>query len=218
MELGISLQLYQAATALLIGMGAGLYYDLLKMLRRGRGRRGLVTCFDLLYWLGLVFVLFLQTMVLGLGVVRLFMLVANVLGGGLYFMVLSGAVCLVLGKILDRLSQVIRFLMAPLRKLWLKGKKVADGMKKDFIKWGKHNIILTKYAHFRRRRRVREKKGGGSGAAQKGKYFYEAGGVGSGHLRLGELDRSARTDRGRQRKPLSSRAGRSGTGSRKRRL
>jgi len=218
MELGISLQLYQGATALLIGMGAGLYYDLLKTLRRGRGRRAVVTFFDLLYWLGLVFVLFLQTMIVGLGLVRLFMLVANVLGAGLYFMALSGAVCFVLGKILDGLSQIIRFFAAPVRKLWSKGKKVANGVKKDFIKWGKHNIILTNYAHFRRRRRMRDGKGGGSDAAQKGKYFYEAGGVGPGHLRLGELDRSTRADRGRERKSLSSRAGRSGTGSRKRRL
>ena len=114
MELDIAHQIYQTATAWLLGIFAGFYYDVLKTLRRrfaaGQGARAsrATLFFDALFWLGLALAIFGQTMTAGGGSVRIFMLVVNLLGALVYFRFLSPPTLAVLGKLLD---VVLKFLL-----------------------------------------------------------------------------------------------------------
>jgi len=212
MELDIIHQVYQAGTALLLGLAAGLYYDILKTIRCCKKRTaGGTIFFDLLFWLGLAIALFFQTMTTGRGVVRIFMLVTNALGAWLYFLALSKAVLFLLGKMLCFLW----IMASPICKIWAKGKNIAKKGEGGFKNWVKCYIIKKIHLH-NTKSPMRKKEGQGEWVAEKSKYIYKTGSVGFGCLRRVQSDRSARTDRERKRgrgRPGRSR-GRAGVGER----
>ena len=190
-------QIHQASSAWLLGLLAGLYYDALKTLRRRIKRSGVTLLFDLLFWLGLALAIFTQTMTLGEGGVRIFMLATNAIGALLYFLVLSESALFLLGKILDMLLKMFRFLTCPLRKIWAKGKSCAKRRKEDFENWVNYYIIKLDYVT-RFRKFGRGKSGSEQVETQKGRYIYEAGSASAGRLRGVQPDGSPRTNRGRK--------------------
>jgi len=200
MELDLAHQVYQASSALLLGLMAGLYYDVLKTFRRRVGRRGATLFLDLLFWLGLFAALFAQTMTTGLGEVRIFMLVTNLLGSLLYFLVFSSSILFFLKKTLDKLLRFFHFTTTPIRIIWLKGKKIAKQWKEDFQNRVKHYIIIKDYVTMKNFAPGRGE-GGGQVEGQKGKHIYETGGTGAGRLRGRQSDRSPRANRARKRGP-----------------
>jgi len=195
MELDLMYQIYQASSALLLGLAAGLYYDVLKLVRRaGKRASGGTALFDLLFWLGLALALFVQTMTMGRGMVRIFMLVTNALGALLYFLTLSETALFLLEKIL----YFILVITAPVYKICAKGKNVVRKEKEVFKNWIKHYIM--KYIHLHNPKRCKKKRTErGEQIAQKSKHIYQTSCVGGGRLRGVQSDRSPRADRKRKR-------------------
>jgi len=215
MEVGFQLQIYQASSSWLLGLSIGLYYDLLKTVRRRIGGRGVTLLFDLLFWLTVALALFVQTITVGQGGFRIFMVVTNALGALLYFWVLSGPISALLRNGLDKLLKFIYFITAPVRKIWEKGKNIAKKYKKDFKNRVKQCIMVYDSIDIRRTMR-KKRKGGGLVEEQKGKHFYETSDTGTGRLRGVQPDRPSRADRTRQRgrDGLGRDRGRTGSGKR----
>ena len=206
----MSFQLYQASTAFLFGIAAGFYYDFLKAIRRRSASRGLTLLADILFWIALATALFVQTMTLGRGQLRLFMLIANALGLGMYFFALSPPVLFVLNKVLDYVLKILHLIGAPLRKIWAKCKKVSEKVKKDFQKLDKRCTIRYDGLSCERKQAFRKKTGGDFAEGQEGKYFYEIGGAGDSGVRRSHTGGSARANRRRKRKSGGHGRGRGG--------
>lgn len=81
MELPVAFQLRELGWALLVGAGLGLLNDLLRPLRRSRGRTALA---DAIWCLSLLAVLPAFTLYVGRGRLRLFALLAMGLSGGIW--------------------------------------------------------------------------------------------------------------------------------------
>jgi len=194
MELDLMHQIYQAAGAWLLGIAAGAYYDVLRTIRRRTKKRAATTALDIIFWIGLAGALFAQTMTMGRGEVRIFMLVTNALGTLVYFLVLSGPVLFVLGKILDKVLKITKFIREPICKIWAKGKKLAKREKDDFKNFANHCII--RYTHLHNTKRSAKK--GGEQLAQKGEHIYQTGSTGTGRLRGVQSGQPPRANRGRE--------------------
>ena len=90
MSISLSGQLLSLAAGLLLGVGVGLLYDLLRQLRLLAPRRWMAEGLDLLFWLLACLALFLCGILFGGGQVRLYMVLWLTLGATAYFAVLSG--------------------------------------------------------------------------------------------------------------------------------
>jgi len=219
LEQAISLQLYQVSAALILGVAAGVFYDVLKIWRRRIRRKGVTGFIDSLFWILLIPVLFTQTMVVGGGGVRMFMLLSNFVGSALYFLVFSAPVRFLLDKLVDILLRFGAFLTKPLRKIWSKGKKVWEKVKRGFQKLAEHDTIRANYRFRARKRRSLEQAGGEFDAEEKtGQHIYETGRIGTGHLRLSHPSRTPQPNRGRPSRKRRTGNHRGRTGKTKRNL
>ncbi len=90
MSISLSGQLLSLAAGLLLGVGVGLLYDLLRQLRLLAPRRWMAEGLDLLFWLLACLALFLCGILFGGGQVRLYMVLWLTLGATAYFAALSG--------------------------------------------------------------------------------------------------------------------------------
>ena len=73
----------------LLGALLGLVYDAMRTLRRSIGWKILAFVLDVLFWLGVTAALFALTLLRDNGEVRIYHMLAFLLGGGLYFVTLS---------------------------------------------------------------------------------------------------------------------------------
>lgn len=89
MSISLSGQLFSLAMGLLLGVGVGLLYDMLRQLRLACPLRCLAEGLDLLFWLLACLTLFFCGVRFGGGQVRLYMALWLSLGGTAYFAVLS---------------------------------------------------------------------------------------------------------------------------------
>jgi len=137
MEIFIAAQLVQAGVALLIGVLAGIYYDVLKAIRRQFKGTGATICLDICFWLGMLLALIGQIMTVGQGAARIFMVALNFGGGVLYFLVLSVQVSIWIEKCFIFLIRVTRMITGPIQFCWGKLKKISKKLKKGFQKMAK---------------------------------------------------------------------------------
>ena len=205
----ISLQLYQASTALLVGLFAGVYYDALKTVRRRAGRKGVTVLADVAFWLGVGILLFAQTMTVGDGGFRIFMLVANFCGVVMYFLALSRYVFVLFWSTSGVIVRIIQLIKSFTHKIWLKGGKVATVVKKAFQKMIRHTIIIKSVSIFcEKRRETRRKTGGATNqkqtTKQTGQYHYKSSGAGAGFIHSGDVPTGKRSNRRRPRRPRSA--------------
>lgn len=203
MELAVSFQLYQASAALLLGVAAGLFYDVLRIIRHRIRRKAVTVSLDMLYWLALAIALFAQTMIVGHGFLQMFLLLANCGGAVVYFIILSAPVLRILGAVVDTLVWISLFLTKPMRKIWSKGRKWTGRHKKGFQNRVKQYIINL---HFYPNMNVRKKdRAGGERSAQKKKRKHsdknsdKSGRTGFRHLHIDYADRPPQSDRERRR-------------------
>jgi len=215
MEIFISAQLVQAGSALLVGLAAGLYYDVLRAIRRRTGGAGMTIFLDIFFWIGLLGLLFTQTMVVGAGVARIFMLAVNSCGFMVHFLIFSKFTLYLVEKCIDLMSGVIRRIMAPIRWMQIKGKKNWEKRKKSFQKLDKCYIIQKNNWRIMRKRRARQEEGVGRDET-KGKHFYEAGSVNASGVRHRHPLRSPRPTREHTGGAVgtATKRGRAGTGKR----
>lgn len=111
----------QALTVLqsvLLGVGVGLYYDVLRAFRRHvRAGVWLTALCDILFWLGLLAALFEFSLVFAPGQNRYYVLAGAAAGGLLYFALPSELVLGLLGLLLDTLAFVRKKLMQGIQAL-----------------------------------------------------------------------------------------------------
>ena len=115
MSISLSGQLLSLAAGLLLGVGVGLLYDLLRQLRLLAPRRWMAEGLDLLFWLLACLALFLCGILFGGGQVRLYMVLWLTLGATAYFAALSGKMRRLLAALTQGIGKIFRVLLAPLR-------------------------------------------------------------------------------------------------------
>jgi len=207
MELAISLQLYQASTALLFGFAAGIFYDILKTIRQRLKRTGWGLFFDILYWLILAIGLFVQTMTTGQGVVRIFMLLTNFGGATIYFITLSRKTRRILSRMTDMIVWLGLFLTNPARIIWLKSRNWIRRHKKGFQNQVKHYIMMVNFFRKIKKQKQKDRVGGEINAQkEKRQYLRKASRSRSRRLRLNHTNGAPQPDRKR-----ASSKGRDGT-------
>lgn len=114
MSVSVTGQAYCLLGALALGLATGLFYDLLRCIRRCFRSMALAILLDLLFWCVVTAVIFLWSVAAGDGKVQLTPCAALFLGGVLYFRFLSTRVM----RVLLLLLRGIKILLKPL--FWLK--------------------------------------------------------------------------------------------------
>lgn len=111
-------QLRSLTGALLLGLGAGVWYDLLRCLRRRIRSRAFAAVLDLLFWLAVTAAIFVWSVAAGGGKVQLSVCAALFLGGVVYFRALSRWCFPLLSALTGLAARVLHLISAPGR--WLK--------------------------------------------------------------------------------------------------
>lgn len=111
-------QLRSLSGALLLGLGAGLWYDLLRCLRRRIRGQLFAAVLDLLFWLAVTAAIFLWSVAAGNGTVQLSCCAALFLGAVIYFRVLSRCCFPLLSALTGLIAGILHLIGAPWR--WLK--------------------------------------------------------------------------------------------------
>ena len=130
----------------LLGGILGLFYDLLRAIRRSSGRRGLSFLLDLLFWVTVSVLLFWVALFRESGEVRLYIPAAFLAGGTLYLVTLSPFVLPGLLQILEWLAKIGRWLASPAVRAVKTAKKVC-GTSEVFSMKIFYNIFII-YLHF----------------------------------------------------------------------
>ena len=118
MTVTILAQAHSLLGALLLGVGSGLWYDLLRGLRYRIRAQALAIALDLLFWLTVTAVLFGWSVSAGGGRVQLITCAAALTGGVIYFRWLSP---LFFPPLSALVGLVLRLVKLPLKPLyWLK--------------------------------------------------------------------------------------------------
>ena len=138
----ISAQLISFARAALLGLVAGTVYDLLRCVRlRQRSSRLLTHLLDGIYVVLALLVLFLFTLKQGEGEMRLYMLLAIVLGLSVYFLALSPVFTPIWRLWVDTAAEVLALFAKPFLAALRCGKKFQIYIKKLFYFWRKYATI-----------------------------------------------------------------------------
>lgn len=138
---------------LTVGVGLGLLYDFLRVLRERLKKRPVVLLLDLGFWLTATAALFLFAILRGDGVIRLYQGLAFVLGGGGYFLTLSRLVLPLLRLLADGWAFAWNLILWPFRSTARLGKKLLKKQKKDFhiwLEWYRINVIQHPVDHRRK--------------------------------------------------------------------
>ena len=123
--------------ALALGFGLGVFYDLLRFLRLGRGSRVWAAALDALFWCAVCGSILLYTVAATGGEVQLYALIAIGLGGVAYFLLLSPLVRKIEGFLLWLWGKFGLF--SPSRPVcW-------GGAQKIFGFFSKNSSLLRKY-------------------------------------------------------------------------
>lgn len=120
-----------------LGGGMGLVYDFFRLLRGRLRWKPLGAVLDLVYWPLATVALFVCSVRLGDGVVRLYLMAGVVLGGILYFLFLSSLALLLGGWLADLAAFLWILLLCPvgwlgrgLKKIWKNGQMSRVNAKK----------------------------------------------------------------------------------------
>ena len=130
---------------ILAGGGLGMAYDVLRAVRRTIRWRWLTFLLDLLFWLGVILLLFSMALAGEGGEVRLYIAASFLLGGGLYLLTLSRLVLPLMLQILGFLVKICNWITLPARKGVSAAKKVCRKQKKDFQNWWRWYKITMDY-------------------------------------------------------------------------
>lgn len=176
MEIPISLQLLQTGLALLLGVAAGVAYDLLRTVRLLLRSRAADWICDALFCIGCACGLFALGLSVGEGRQRGFLTVFVFLGMALYFFTLSIPVRMLLERLVSFVVWCVQILLRPVKVAFKAMKKIEKNVKNLFhysSKWvilNKSSLIpLTVEKEYLSRA---PGKRGNVVEVQKGRYFY----------------------------------------------
>jgi spore cortex biosynthesis protein YabQ len=135
MGVAVSQQVFALTGALLLGLGLGLVYDLLRVLRSRWHSGGVGAALDLLFWFLAALVLVLWSVYALGGVVRVYIVLAMAAGVWLWFATFSPRFLELGRQIADECAHVAHTLTAPVRALAALWKKFLVFCKKIFSYW-----------------------------------------------------------------------------------
>jgi len=217
MELLVSHQLVEAASALILGLAAGFLYDVFRVIRHRANSKVVTVAADFLFWLIVGLLLFAVGVSAGRGRLRVYMTVLAMASAAVYFCTLSRACTFLCGKLVDLIILLVKIITYPLRLFFSALKKIAKIVKKTFQYWrrwytigGKSALTRALSADTRRPRK------GGPDETQTRRYNYESYRAGTGHLRYSELSKHMAADRNGSRRAKRHSRTDNRTGSRKR--
>lgn len=142
MEIDSLAQLSILLRSVLLGWGLGLLYDLLRAIRRRAGNTWLPPALDALYGLMLFLLVFLFTLRVGGGELRVFLLAGLAVGLLCFFVLCSTALRPIWDLWVEAALRLLHLLTLPFR-LFLRGLKIfRDRQKKGFHFFRKCYIIL----------------------------------------------------------------------------
>jgi hypothetical protein len=150
MELDVTRQGVAMAQSLLLGAGAGVVYDLFRVLRVRIKLRGLGALLDLLFWLGLTVTLFLWSLDAWGGWVRLYGAAGMLVGGAVYFRFFSLWVLRLAYCGADVVEFLVHLVLLPMKGLFFLLKKIEFFAKNSFsygCKWYKIRQLNWKRRH-----------------------------------------------------------------------
>jgi hypothetical protein len=133
MGVEVSQQVFSLTGALLLGLGLGMVYDLLRLSRRRHPATELLL--DLLFWLLATVSLFLWSLWTGKGVVRIYIALAMAGGGWLWFATFSPRFLELGRQMIEKCAHTAYKLAAPIRALGALWKKFLNFCKKNFSYW-----------------------------------------------------------------------------------
>ena len=138
MENYVSAQLISFLRAALLGLSAAVIYDVLRAARLRGGKGKLLThLLDTVYVLSALLVVILFTLRQGEGELRLYMVLAMMLGFSIYFLVLSGIFQPLWSFWVGVFASLAAILWKPMEILFRTGKKFQIYIKKLFYFWSK---------------------------------------------------------------------------------
>jgi len=172
MGIEIGAQAYTLGGACALGFFAGLFYDVLRILRRRLRLRPLSAALDLLFWIAVTAALFLYALTCGGGVLRLYMTLGVLGGGVVYFSVFSRFFLRIGFRIADAIGRFFRLLWQPFAFLGLQIKKIHRKFKNLFSSVARWYRINTVWA----RRRKKEESHETVGSFREADYFDFASG------------------------------------------
>jgi spore cortex biosynthesis protein YabQ len=132
MGVAVSQQVFALTGALLLGLGLGAVYDLLRLGRSARRGKALGAALDLLFWLLAALVLALWSVYALGGVVRVYIVLAMVAGGWLWYQTFSPGFYALLQRCADECARIVHILLFPVRKLSEQQKKILFFFKNHF--------------------------------------------------------------------------------------
>ncbi|MBE6955975.1 MAG: hypothetical protein E7450_00775 [Ruminococcaceae bacterium] len=207
MEISIAQQGRAMAQSLLLGAAAGVAYDLIRVLRVRIRVRGLGAVLDLLFWVGLTLALFAWSLEAWGGWVRLYGAAGLLVGGGIYFCLLSPPVLDLAYRGADVVEFLVRLVVLPMKWVFFLLKKIKIFAKNSFHyvrKWYKIRQPDWK-AKRASRRKAERRNGGGCRAGEENGTFDQDRGAGPVDLHGHGIAESARSAAG-----LPGRGGRVG--------
>ncbi len=154
MEISISGQAAAFGGAVVLGMAAGLLYDLFRILRVRAARRFFSDGLDLLFWVAVTVALFSYALLAGNGQLRIFMILGLSIGAFLYFILFSSFMLRLGYKVADFLVVLLHFLSIPIVTAWNFSKKTLEKFKNVFhyfTKWYRIKHTLCSVMKNRRR-------------------------------------------------------------------
>jgi spore cortex biosynthesis protein YabQ len=146
MGVAVSQQVFALTGALLLGLGLGLVYDLLRVLRSRWHSGGVGAALDLLFWFLAALVLVLWSVYALGGVVRVYIVLAMAAGVWLWFATFSPGVSALLQRWADECARLVHILLFPVRKLGEQKKKFQFFLKNHFHYFQSWYRIRTMFA------------------------------------------------------------------------
>lgn len=122
MEISIAFQTLVFLKAVVMGVGLGILYDLLRAVRRALHAGVALTAFcDALFWIGTLGAVFIFVLTAAAGEGRSYVLLGAVLGALLYFIALSPPVFILIMLVVRTVLRIVRLpqLLCPKVKLHL---------------------------------------------------------------------------------------------------
>lgn len=114
MTIAVWEQVHSLLGAVLLGIGSGLWYDLLRALRWRIRSPALAIGLDLLFWLAVTTLLFAWSVTAGNGKVQIITCAAALVGGVVYFRWLSPLFFPILSTLCGWILRLIKLLLKPL--------------------------------------------------------------------------------------------------------
>ena len=143
MNISASAQVLVFFAMVLCGVMCGILFDLFRGIRyRRKTSGGVVAVQDLIFWILELILVYAVIFAINYAYVRVFELIALILGSVLYFMTLSDFVVSFVSKLTYTAEKAAAFILKPFVKAFFIGKKISCAVKTRLT--SKYTLILNK--------------------------------------------------------------------------